>query len=533
MKKKLVLGVLAVLITMTLTLSYTKQEKTVPEHKNTLRLYLQAEPFSLDPRVGGERRSQMLLRELFEGLYRVDESGDPVPALAKHTIMSPDQTKYTFVLHETKWSNGDPVTAYDFEYAWKSNVTPSFVSHYPYAFFIIKNGRKAKLGEVPLDAVGIKAVNATTLEVELEHPAPYFFDLLANPLYSPVHKTIATKNHDWHTKSGPLYVCNGPFALDTWAHKSEIVLKKNHLYADAAHVPLAKISFVIIENPQTALHMYERNDIDWVGEPFGNLTLESIPTFAKQGRLQTYQLGGMSWFLFNTTQPLLSSAKIRRALSYAINRNEITRHLLQGGEIPAFSILPKQYTLLDQPLFQDHDVAQAKYLFEQGLQELNMTKDTPLVITHWNDPKEKVIAEAVQEQWQKTFGIKIQLHSCDWSLYMQKIRTAEFHTLLANWWSWYRDPIYNLEFIKYRDSGFNGTRWENKKYIALLDKSDLERNLEKRKELLKQAEMLVIEEMPLAPLYCQTYKFVKQPYVKGVYLSPLGQLELKHASVNK
>lgn len=506
----------------------SKKEELVPT--KTLRFYLQSEPYSLDPRFGGDRRSQIVLRELFEGLCRIDENGDAIPAIARQIDISEDHTRYTFTLRNAHWSNGEPVTADDFEYAWKSNVTPSFASPFSYAFFIIKNGRRAKLGEVSLDEVGVRALNDTTLEVELEHPAPYFLELVANPIYSPVCKTVVQKNPEWSKKAGPSYVCNGPFTLEKWQNHEEVSIKKSPTYWEKEVVEIDRMTFAIIENPQTALNMFERKKLDWVGEPFGYLPLESIPVLAKKGQLQKRELCGMCWIMFNTTHPLLSSAKIRKALSYATNRNEITSHLLQGGEQPAFSIVPRKFTLLKEPPFKDADIIQAQQLFEEGLREMNLTRQMtpPLTIHYWSDPKDRAIAETVQAQWQKTLGIHVELIPCDFASYVQKNRTGDFQAIEANWFTWYKDPIYNLEFIKYRDNSFNGTGWEHPQYITLLNQSDIEKDREKRDMLLQQAEALVAEEMPVAPLYSHTYKFAKAPFT-GFYISPIGQLELKYA----
>ena len=497
--------------------------------KNMLKVYLQSEPLSLDPRVGGDRRSQMVLRELFEGLERIDQEGHPQHAIADNVTISEDGCTYHFHLRPAFWSNGDKVTATDFEYAWKSNVTPGFPSHYPYAFFILKNGRQSHLGEVSVDQVGVKALDDENLEVLLEHPAPYFLEFLANPIYSPVCRRVSEADPDWFKNATASYVTNGPFTLEKWGHQAEVVLKKSTTYWDNEKVKLDGISFAIIENPQTALNMYERNDIDWVGEPFGNLPLEAIHVFHQNGTLHEHRVGGLSWFQLNTEHPLLKSVKIRQALASAINRKEITEHLLQGGEMPAFSILPEKLTLHPEPLFQDNDLTTARKLFQEGLQELGLSKESlpSLTISHWAEPREKAMAEEIQNEWQRAFEIPITLTSSDWSTYLAKFRTGDFEAAGANWFSWYFDPIYNLDFIKYRNSGFNGTRWEDARYISLLDQSDVELNPEKRRQLLAQAENLVIECMPVIPIYSQTYKYLKQPYVKGDYLSPVGQLELK------
>jgi len=523
-----------VLIALQLFCVSCKKSEPVPQKKEStqvLKLYLQGEPISLDPRIGGTRSCQVFLRQLFEGLTRIGIDGRPVLAAAKNVDISKDGCSYTFSIRKSFWSNGEPVTAHDFEYAWKSVLTPNFPSSYSYAFSLIKGARRAKLGEISLDEVAIRAIDSNTLVVELEHPAPYFLELVANPLYSPVCKKTAIAHPSWSKNGGSTFVSNGPFVLSHWTHHTDMTLRKNFFYRDAAAVKMDAIQVALIDDPQTALHLFEKNEIDIYGEPFGTMPSEAVHTCLQQGTLKTKQVGGLYWFEVNTTHPLLASAKIRRALAMGVNRKELTDHLLQGGEKPAFSILPESLTLIPTPLFNDHDIAAAQLLFEEGLQELAVTKDSipSLVITHWSDPREKAIACAVQQQWKQAFGIHVELVSCDWSSFFKKINTSDYQIAGCSWYTWYQDPIYNMEFMKYKSSGLNGTGWEHPRYIAQLDLADHATNSSDRQDALRNAEELIVQEMPIIPLFSQTYKYLKNERLQGFFLTPVGQLELKGA----
>ena len=186
-----------------------------PPFNTTARLYVSTDPVSLDPRVGGDRKSQLLIRELFEGLTRVGPTGAIELALASSYTVSPDGLIYTFTLRPSCWSNGAHVTAHDFVYAWKSVLNPTFQTSFAYGFFAIKNAKSARFGKASLEEVGIRALDEETLEVTLEHPAPYFLELTSNPLYSPLYKPAVEKDEHWAAKVGNEYVCNGPFILET------------------------------------------------------------------------------------------------------------------------------------------------------------------------------------------------------------------------------------------------------------------------------------------------------------------------------
>lgn len=499
-------------------------------NNKNFNLYLQADPFSLDPRIGGDRRSQILIRELFEGLYRLDENGRFAPALAKSVDISEDGLTYRFTLHPSLWSNGLPVTAEDFEHAWKSLLDPQFSTPYTYAFFLIKNARNARFGLCGMDEVGIRATSTDTLEVILEHPAPYFIELTSNPLYSPICSALAKSNPQWAKEGIAAYVSNGPFILKERILKSHVTLEKNPTYWKASSETPEKINFFIIEDLQTAYNLFERKELDWLGDPCGNIAVETLKSLETDTLLHKQQVGGVYWYTVNVATPHLRSAKIRQAIAHAINRDAVCTHLLQGGEVPAYSFLPKHLTQISTPTFTDNAPHIAQKLFAEALDEMGYTKATfpKLIISHWSDARDKATAQTIQQQLRDVLQIEVELDCSDWSSYLKKISGGDYQLAGFAWYSWYSDPMYNLEHIKLKNSGLNGSQWEDPEYISLLDQADQTLDVSMRNEALARAEKRALEQLPLIPIYYQTYKYAKQPGIEGESLSKLGLLEFKY-----
>jgi oligopeptide transport system substrate-binding protein len=502
--------------------SCTKKEEPTKD----IHLYFQTEPFSLDPRMGGDRRSQAVIRPLFEGLYRIGKDGSPQPGLAESVSLSKDQTVYTFHLRPSLWSNGLPVTALDFEWAWKSAIDPAFPTPFCYIYFVIKNAKRAHLNECSIDEVGIRALDDKTLEVTLEHPTPYFLELTTAPLYSPLSVSAITQTTNWAGTEYPAYVSNGPFILKKHAFKSEFILEKNPLYWDKEHVSSQRISFAIIEDPHTAFTLFEKGELDWYGDPCGIIPLDIIHSFGDA--LIKQNVGGLYWIVACTEKPYLASPKIRRAIATALNRKELIS-FINGGEEPAYSILPTFLTMLEEPTFKDCDPQEAKQLFEEGCSELGLTPSTypTLTLTHWSEPTTKALAEIAQQQLQNALGIKIELRATDWATYMKKVPAGEIDLAMASWTTWIKDPMFNLEYLKFKKNGINGTLWQNAEYIAELNAADSSTDPTERRAHMAKAEQIAMNELPLIPLYYLAYKYIKQPAVHGEVISPVGAVELK------
>ncbi|MFN0064837.1 MAG: peptide ABC transporter substrate-binding protein [Chlamydiales bacterium] len=502
------------------------------------RLNLATEPPTLDCRKATDATSMNVLLMLFEGLTRFGFDHKPALAGASSVEVSEDQLTYTFRLREQYWTNGERVTAQDYLYAWKESLNPQFPSLFAYKFYLIENASAIKERTKPLESLGVETPDADTLIVHLTHPAPYFLELLALPTFYPIHGKTACAYPDWSAEAGPLYISNGPFQLDRWDHESEIILSKNPRYWDAANVHLDKISLSMIPDMRTELYMFEMGEIDWAGSPLSALPPECVPALMKEKQIHFYQTNGVYYYKINTDIFGLNNAKIRKALALAINRKEIVEHVLQANQTVATAVVPTLPNIhAAQQLFADGDIVLAQTLFAQGLQELGLKEFPRFTLSYNTHTQHQKVAQAVQQQWKEVLGIQIDLESCDWKVYLPKINRQDYHIGRLGWVGEYNDPISYLEPFKYRDNphigGNNETGWENLRYCELLIASDKETDVQKRFSYLQEAEAILIDEMPLIPLFFLEYAYLKKPYVQDVYLSPLGMIDLKQARIKK
>ena len=499
---------------------------TQKDPRKKAHLSIQADPYSLDPRIGGDRRSQIILRQLYEGLTRLGKDGHIENALAKRIDISEDQTVYTFHLRPSVWSNKTPLTAHDFEYAWKGALHPSFSSPFTYAFFVIKNAKEAKMEECTLDEVGVRALDDHTLQVTLEHPTPYFLELTANPIFSPLCQETIKKQATWPKVEDGTYVSNGPYLLQEQALKSHLLLQKNETYWNEDCAKLDALQFSIIEDPNTAYALFLQKELDWYGDPCCIIPIDIMRNFPRP--LIRKNIGGLFWFVSCTEKPYLASPKIRKALACAVNREELV-NFLQGGEVPAYSNLPPFMTMQKEHSFNDNDPQMAQKLFEEGLAESGYTKSTypGLKITHWSESATKSIAELLQQQIQKALGIKVTLECLDWPTYMKKVPAGEIDIAIASWYSWVTDPMFNLNYLKFRKNGINGTCWEYPPYIEELSAADRCTNAAERTAHMAAAEKIFCENLPLIPLYYLSYRYAKSDNLSGEVVSPVGAFEFK------
>lgn len=500
-----------------------------------LRLNLYCEPPSLDPRKFTDSTSGNVLVMLFEGLTRIGFDHKPHPAAAKKILVSKDKRTYTFKLRETYWSNGDKVTAEDFVHAWRKILDPKFPSLFAYKLYVIKNAAEIKEGKLPMEALGVSVIDDTTLEVTLNHPTPYFLELTAFPTFYPVNKKIDEAAPEWAAEASPLYVSNGPFKLKSWEHESEIIVEKNPLYWEAESVNLETIHLTMIEDTTTEFYMYEMGELDWAGSPLSNLPPEFLPALKDEGKINITPATAVYYYKLNTDDPALSNRKIRQALGLCINRKAIVDHITQAGQEPALGLVPPMPGWNAAPLYNDGDIQRARKLFAEGLEEMNADlKSFPTIALSYNTSREhQKIAQAIQHQWKEGLGIKIELETSDWKVYLSKINKQNYQIGRMGWIGDFQDPVSFLEPFKYRDNpnigGNNETGWEHPDYAAYLDHAEEEVDEEKRAELLRKAEALLISEMPVIPIFYINFAYLKKPYVRGVYISSLGIIDFKQA----
>lgn len=476
---------------------------------------------SLHPHVGIDFRIRSLQSALFECLTRVNPEGIPEPAAAERITISPCGKIYTFFMRPSQWSNGEKLTAFHFENAWKQALTPGSLCLRPDLFYPIKNALKVKKGEMPLDDVGIRSLDENTLQIELENPAPYFLDLVANPMFSPLCED----------KEEPTSF-NGLFLISSWKKEERITLIPNPSYWDVDHVQLKQIDISIVKDSNTALALFEKGELDWIGSPFSSIPFEAIPSYVSKGLMQSKEVARVFWLYCNTNEGPLQSANIRKALAFAINRQEITEHVLQG-QLPTPSPLPNSLNLLDSALLPlQGSVEIAKGFFEEGLKELGLTKESfpPLVLSHSHISGQKQLAEAIQSDWSKILGIPVEIKGSEWNVFFSDLGKGNFQIGGCLKSAFFKDSLYHLELLKDKTHVYNVSRWEDPHYQQLL--SDAVKTVEGglRRELLKKAEAILMEQMPVIPIYSEQYQYILHPSVQGVFVHELGHVDFKWIS---
>lgn len=499
--------------------------------KQEVRINIVNEPGSLDPRKARALSDVNLVRTFMEGLMRINKDGVTSPALAKNYSVSKDNKIYEFQLKETTWSNGDPLTAHDFVYAWKKILSPDFPADNAFSLFAIKNGKPVKDGVLPMSMLGIRAKDDYTLVVELEHPVPYFLEMVSLPSFFPVNRRIDRENPNWFLNADT-FVSNGPFKIENWKHNNEIVAVKNDKYWDADVVNLEKINMIMVD-AETGFRMFENKELDWEGSPYSTIPMDALPDLKEKQLVQADPFLGTYWIRTNTAVFPLNSLKIRKALAVAIDRSEIVNHVLQGGQTPAYGIVPTSIGLQDTPYFQDADREEASRLLDMAVQEenVNIEKFPELSLTYPATTNNHRIAQTIQQQWQDTLGISVRLEPLETKTYFERLSNGDFQLACGSWVADFRDAINFLEVFKTKNIAMNRTNWESPNYMKAIEDSYLATTGEDRLESLRKSEKELMEEMPVIPVYHFTLLHTKNDSLKDVILTDGGHLDFKWAYV--
>lgn len=512
----------------------TKKEE--PEEKadvepveQTLNVNIRSEPPSLHPGLATDTTSGAVLNQTFEGLTRMNQEGEIEEAMAEKYEMSDDGLTYTFkIRQDAKWSNGDPVTAQDFEYAWKWVLDPANVeTDYAYQLYMIKGAEAAKENEGSPDEIGIKAEDDHTLVVELAQPTAYFLELTAFYTFFPVNHKVVEGKSDWAQEVSESYVTNGPFLMETWQHKDKVVLKKNPGYWDADTVKLETINMYMIEDENTAKQMFDKGELDWLGSPTDSIPLPAIPDFKKKDELNISPLAGVYYYAFNVKEEPFTNVNIRKAFAMAINRQGIVENITQAEQQPAMALVPPSiFEENSTGYFNDNDAEEAKKYLAKGLEELGLDKLPTVKLSYNTSEAHGSIAQAVQDMWKENLGVEVELHNEEWAVYLDSMGSGDFQIGRMGWLADFNDAINFLEIFE-TIGGNNYTNWENADYQELLKQSRTETDAAAREEILRQAEDIFMEELPLAPVYFYTNVWTNKEYVKNIEVSPLGLVQYK------
>jgi oligopeptide transport system substrate-binding protein len=477
------------------------------------------EPQGLDPHIVTGVPEHHLLISMCEGLTISNpKGGDNLPGVAKSWSISPDGKTYTFFLNENaKWSNGDPVIAEDFVWSWMRILTPSLGSQYPDMLYYLKGAADYHQGITnDFSTVGVKAIDKYLLQVELKNPTPFFIKLLSHYSTYPVHKetvlaygSIDDRNGQW-TRPGN-FVCNGPMNLKSWELNKQITVEKNPLYWDAKKVRLNEIRFYPVSNESTEDRMFRAGQLHVTNV----VPLEKCPVYIEKKnpnlRIEPYM--GTYFYRVNTKHPVLKDKRIRLALAYAINREQIVKKVSKCGQHAAYSFTPPGSAGYEPQTNIPYDPELARSLLaEAGY--ANGDNFPILEILFNTQEGHRKIALAIQQMWQENLGISIQLVNQDWKVYLAREMTGDFQISRAGWIGDYEDPNTFLDLLRL-NRGNNKTGWENIEYDQLLELANSTNDQVLRYEYLNQAEKLLISEMPIIPIYTYVRQYQISSDVKG------------------
>ena len=466
----------------------------------TLKIGLENTALSLDPRIGGDNYSRLILKLLFEGLTRFGENGKIENALAESIQVTSDAKCYTFKLKSSCWNDGSKVTAHDFEYAWKKILSPNFKTAFAYHFYPIKNAKEAKEGKVSANEIGIQTIDEHTLQVLLDYPAPYFLQLTADPLYSPVNRLIDQEHPEWPYQSEKNYPCNGPFELKVNQPLQGYQFIKNPHYWNSPETSLNQINMIKMASPQ-AIQAFQKKEIDWIGNPFG--VWDPIYNNQKEGKVISFENLFVTWCVFNTASSPFQHPKLRQAFAYALRRDQI----IEGAPLPlkpAYSPLIPLQSHKSTSQFPKYNGEEAKKLLDEALKDLGLDKETfTFNFLSLDKGIAKYIALSLQAQLKECLGIHCNLELLPWNKVFQQMTQSKFQVGLMHWTTWLDDPSYTLNTFRSTHQEVNFSKWENMDYQLLMDLSDQELNPLIRSVHLQKAEEILNREMPVIPLVYQ------------------------------
>jgi oligopeptide transport system substrate-binding protein len=491
------------------------------------------EPDTLDPHRNEENSGAAVVRDLFEGLLTEKVDASIEPGVAREWTISADGLVYTFSLRDdARWSNGDAVTADDFVAGMRRTVDPETASSYAQILLPIKNAGAIIRGEMPVEALGINAVGDLTLEIKLEAPTAYFLQLLTHSTTYPLHRPSFAEYGDQFSRPGRL-VSNGAYRLTEWVVNSHIRLEKNDFYYRADEVGIDVVYYHSTENLESELARYRAGELDytfqipnsrfdWIQEHLeGELYIEPY--------LSTYFYG------FDTTEPPFDDARIRQALSMAVDRRIITKEVNGLGEIPAYGLVPPGVAHYEQQSYAWRDlsdearVARARELYaEAGYSEANPLRTSIVYNTSENHRR---LAVAIASMWKETLGVETSVRNEEWKVMLQTRQTpSRWDVMRYGWIGDYNDAYTFLEIFE-SGHGQNFTGFSDKRFDDLSAMASRETDLEARAGIMAEAEARLLDSYAILPIYFYVSKHLVKPYVRGFQPNILDHNLSRHYSL--
>lgn len=508
---------------------------------NVLRYVMTGEPETLDPNMNNYAESSNVLLNLFTGLYQYSTDGTSVePGCAESHTVSEDGLTYTFKLREgLKWSDGSPLTAADFEYSWKRELKQETASTAAWQLYYIKNGEAYNNGQCEADEVGVKAIDDTTLEVVLNNPTPYFVNLTAANNFAPVKKEAVESAEAW-TKSADTYVCNGPFMMAEIKPQEGYSLVKNPNYVFADTVALDGVEMIFIEQAEAALSAYNAGDVDAMSGK--SIETQAMTQYDGSEELHSYDLIGTSYYDFNCEKEYMTK-EVRKALAMAISRDTINQVAVPSKPKSAYAFVPYGIPYAEETedfrtkvgndmIIEDVEAAKqlladAGYPGGEGLPTLQ------LIITNTKENKDK--AQILQAVWKENLGVNVEIVTFESKVYWDEHGAGNFDVAFDGWTGDYPDPNTNLSIFN-KSRMEKECRWRSEealRYNDLLEEAATLADNNARMDLFVEMEQILMDEMPVMPVYFRNTMALVKPHVQGFTCDNSGHPLFRAVSMEK
>jgi oligopeptide transport system substrate-binding protein len=493
------------------------------------------EPESLDPHRAEGTTSANVLRDLFEGLVTEAADGSLIPGAAASWTVSDDGRVYTFRMRaDGRWSNGDPVTAEDFVYGLRRSADPATLSEYSAILYPLENAAAVIDGTLPPDRLGVRALDRLTLELRLHSPTPYLLGLLTHASTHPVHRPSVEKHGDRFARPGNL-VSNGAYRLNAWKVQSHIQLVRNPHYWDNRNTVIDEVWYYPVENADSELKRYRANELD-ITE---TLPSRQIPwlraNLPDELRIAPYL--GSYVYGFNTSQPPFNdNIPLRKALSMALDRQILVEKIAGAGELASYGWVPPVTGYRgQQPAWatwtQEQRNAEARRLYAVA----GYSADRPLRVQllHNTDVNHRRLAIAMAAMWRDVLGVETEILNQEWQVFLQTRRTRfETQVFRYGWIGDYNDPYTFAEILESKH-GLNDMAYDNPRYDDLLARASREADPAVRMGLLEEAERVMLDDMPILPIYFYVTKKVVKPWVGGYQDNIMDHHHTRHFRILK
>lgn len=527
-----------VIMALLIVLSYFSISCKDKTTSDSIVINMGAEPKTIDPTLNSIGVVSVYIIHAFEGLTKLDSNNNVLGGAAESWDISEDGLKYTFHLRtNAKWSDGKPLTANDFEYSWKRAVDPNVAAEYSYMMEVIKNAKEINAGIINYNNLEARALDDYTFEVILENPTAYFLEFISSTgIFMPIRKDIIETYGDEWTLNPETYIGNGPYKMTERLIDQKIVFSANTNYYSEEEQIAKEITFILMSDPNTAVAGLKNGTVHFSAlEP----PAAEIETLKLEGYISANNALGTYYLELNITNEALHDKRVRQALALAIDRNYIVSNVTKGGQIPAGAFVPTQVRGLngtfrseskDYININDYEtnieiakslMAEAGYPNGENYPILELKVSPGIYV---------LVGEAIQQMWKDNLNITVQLIQEEFPITLQSLIEKDYQLSRMGWTGDYNDPMTMLDvMLSYGGINHSGFSDANYDRLILIAKQSPDNKI--RMDAMKQAESILMDEMPIIPLYYRADALMISPKLKGVVLNPLGRHKFNYCSI--